>query len=326
VRTASAVIVADYGYGMAADMLLRSELAGRAVASSLVWDPHPRGPAPVVGACLVTPNRSEAMRLVPEVPGRRLAHDVERARRLVRRWGAKGVCITAGAEGATLALEHGAPRAVPAQAAIGDACGAGDCFAVAASGALANGASPAEAVERAVATASAFVAAGGLDAPTEPRSAVATAQDAAAVIARVRRAGGTVVAAGGCFDLLHAGHVELLHRARELGDCLVVCMNADASVRRLKGPSRPIVNERDRVAVLGSLACVDAVELFDDDTPVETLRRLQPDLFVKGGDYADRDLPEAAVMQEWGGEAVVVSFLQGRSTTRLIARALADAH
>lgn len=145
------------------------------------------------------------------------------------------------------------------------------------------------------------------------------------MIERVRQAGGTVVAAGGCFDLLHAGHVELLARARDLGDCLVVCMNGDASVRRLKGPGRPIVNERDRAAVLGSLACVDAVEVFDEETPVEVLRRLQPDLFVKGGDYADRDLPEASVMQEWGGEAVVVSFLQGRSTTRLIERALADA-
>jgi rfaE bifunctional protein nucleotidyltransferase chain/domain/rfaE bifunctional protein kinase chain/domain len=321
VRTASAVIVADYGYGMAADMLLRSELAGRAVASSLVWDPHPRGPAPVVGACLVTPNRSEAMRLVPEVPGRRLAHDVERARRLVRRWGAKGVCITAGAEGATLALEHGAPRAVPAQAAIGDACGAGDCVAVAASGALANGASPAEAVERAVATASAFVAAGGLDAPTESRSAVATAQDAAAVIARVRRAGGTVVAAGGCFDLLHAGHVELLHRARELGDCLVVCMNADASVRRLKGPRRPVQGLQDRAAVLAALGCVDDVVVFDEDTPVAVLDRIRPDIWVKGGDYAVADLPEAAVLSSWGGRAVVLPFVAGRSTTRLIEEA-----
>jgi D-beta-D-heptose 7-phosphate kinase / D-beta-D-heptose 1-phosphate adenosyltransferase len=325
VRMAPAVLVSDYGYGVAADLLLRSELAGRAAASSLVWDPHPAGPAPVSGASLVTPNRSEAMRLVPEVPGRRLADDMERARRLVRRWGARGVSITAGSEGAMLALDHGPPHAVPAHPATGDPCGAGDCFAVAACAALAGGASPAEAVECAVTVASAFVAAGGLDAPFDPRPATSTVQDAAAVIARVRQAGGTVVTAGGCFDLLHAGHVELLARARSLGDCLVVCMNSDDSVRRLKGPGRPIVNELDRAAVLGSLASVDAVELFDEETPVEVLRRLQPDLFVKGGDYADRDLPEATVMQEWGGESVVVSFLQGRSTTRLIERALADA-
>ena len=144
------------------------------------------------------------------------------------------------------------------------------------------------------------------------------------MIQRVRQAGGTVVAAGGCFDLLHAGHVARLP-AREARRCLVVCMNGDASVRRLKGPGRPIVNPSGPRGRLRRLACVDAVEVFDEETPVEVLRRLQPDLFVKGGDYADRDLPEASVMQEWGGEAVVVSFLQGRSTTRLIERALADA-
>jgi D-beta-D-heptose 7-phosphate kinase / D-beta-D-heptose 1-phosphate adenosyltransferase len=100
-----------------------------------------------------------------------------------------------------------------------------------------------------------------------------------------------------------------------------VCLNSDASVRRLKGPRRPLVREADRAAVLAALGCVDAVEIFDEDTPAELLRRLRPDLWAKGGDYAGAPLPEAAVLSAWGGRPVVLPFVEGRSTTRLIEEA-----
>jgi rfaE bifunctional protein nucleotidyltransferase chain/domain len=116
--------------------------------------------------------------------------------------------------------------------------------------------------------------------------------------------------------------VHTLQSARALGDCLVVCLNSDASVRRLKGPRRPVVAEADRAAVLLALACVDAVEIFDEPTPEGVLDRLRPDLWVKGGDYAVRDLPEAALIAGWGGRAIVLPFLEGRSTTRLIEEAI----
>jgi rfaE bifunctional protein nucleotidyltransferase chain/domain len=135
---------------------------------------------------------------------------------------------------------------------------------------------------------------------------------------RVRAAGGTVVATGGCFDLVHAGHVSLLRAARSLGDCLIVCLNSDASVRRLKGPSRPLVDQHDRRAVLLGLGSVDAVAVFDEDTPERVLGALRPDIFAKGGDYAVSDLPEARVLSQWGGQAVVLPYLEGRSTTRLV--------
>jgi rfaE bifunctional protein nucleotidyltransferase chain/domain len=172
------------------------------------------------------------------------------------------------------------------------------------------------------------VAAGGAGAadlrgPAEPPPAPGAAPDAAAVVARARAAGGTVVATGGCFDLLHAGHVQVLQAARGLGDCLVVLLNSDASVRRLKGPDRPLQPEGDRAAVLRALACVDAVQVFDEDTPVAALERLRPDLWAKGGDYAATELPETAVLREWGGEVVILPFLSGRSTTRLIREAAA---
>jgi rfaE bifunctional protein nucleotidyltransferase chain/domain len=177
-------------------------------------------------------------------------------------------------------------------------------------------------VRAAVEAASAFVAAGGA---AGGGAAAPVPEDAVALAARVRRSGGTVVATGGCFDLLHAGHVRMLEQARALGDCLVVCLNSDASVGRLKGPDRPLVAERDRAAVLGALACVDGVVVFDEDEPTAVLRRLRPHVWAKGGDYAVAELPEAAALAAWGGQAVIVPYVAGRSTTGLIEKAVGNA-
>ncbi|WP_107248067.1 D-glycero-beta-D-manno-heptose 1-phosphate adenylyltransferase, partial [Carbonactinospora thermoautotrophica] len=149
------------------------------------------------------------------------------------------------------------------------------------------------------------------------------------VVSRVRAAGGTVVATGGCFDLLHAGHVSTLRAARALGDCLVVCLNSDESVRRLKGPGRPFVPQEDRAKVLQALECVDAVLVFDEDTPEAALDRLRPDVWAKGGDYADATLPEAALLARWGGQVVVLPYVDGRSTTnlaRVVCQSAGDGH
>jgi rfaE bifunctional protein nucleotidyltransferase chain/domain len=234
------------------------------------------------------------------------------------------VAVTLGARGALLSYGEGAPMVVPAVAVTGgDPCGAGDSFAAAAALALADGAVTGEAVAAAVASASAFVARGGASAwDTEeiPAPNVVAEPGVDPVIARVRAAGGTVVATGGCFDLLHPGHVATLRAARDLGDCLVVCINSDDSVRRLKGPTRPLVTAPDRARVLEALEFVDAVVVFDEDTPAEVLDRLRPDVWAKGGDYAGADLPEAAVLRTWGGQAVVLPYLDGHSTTALVER------
>jgi rfaE bifunctional protein nucleotidyltransferase chain/domain len=129
------------------------------------------------------------------------------------------------------------------------------------------------------------------------------------------------VATGGCFDLLHAGHIGTLAAARRLGDVLVVCLNSDESVSRLKGPDRPLQSQTDRMEVLRALRSVDDVVVFSEDTPEQVLRRLQPDIWVKGGDYTGVDLPEREVLREWGGRVVTVPYLDGRSTSRLVARA-----
>jgi rfaE bifunctional protein nucleotidyltransferase chain/domain len=172
---------------------------------------------------------------------------------------------------------------------------------------LADGALPSEAVTAAVAMATAFVAAGG-----------AGAVRSGEIDLRDRR---IVVATGGCFDLLHAGHVAVLEAARRLGDSLVVLLNSDESVRRLKGPGRPLQTAADRAAVLLALGCVDAVEVFEEDTPIAALERLRPDIWAKGGDYSLATLPEAPVVACWDGQAVVLPYLEGRSTTRLVKEA-----
>jgi D-beta-D-heptose 7-phosphate kinase/D-beta-D-heptose 1-phosphate adenosyltransferase len=330
IRNAAAVLVADYGRGTTAHPAVRAALA--AAGGPVVWDPHPRGADPVANARLVTPNGAEAARVASlagmadgvAAEGDGLAAVGARAEALIRHWGVGAVAVTLGARGALLSYGEGAPMVVPATPVTGgDPCGAGDSFAAAAAIALADGAVTGEAVAAAVASAGAFVARGGAsawDVEAAPGPDVVAEPGADGVIARVRAAGGTVVATGGCFDLLHPGHVGTLRAARGLGDCLVVCINSDDSVRRLKGPSRPLVTAADRARVLEALEFVDAVVVFDEDTPAEVIGRLRPDVWAKGGDYAGADLPEAAVLRRWGGQAVVLPYLDGHSTTALVER------
>jgi D-beta-D-heptose 7-phosphate kinase/D-beta-D-heptose 1-phosphate adenosyltransferase len=311
---ADAVLIADYGRGVADHPVVRRRVREWAARRPLVWDPHPRGTGPVPGARLVTPNRAEARAAGLAVDS--VGSVAAAAATLAGRWFAQGVAVTLGAEGAVLGVPGRLPLAVPApRVVMADPCGAGDCLAVHATIAIARGAVLTEAVTDAVVAASAFVAEGGVAALHEAAAACGGDVDR---IESVRRRGGTVVATSGCFDLLHAGHVAMLESARALGDALVVLLNSDRSVQDLKGAERPIVREQDRAALLRSLRCVDAVELFDEVTPVRALEQLRPSLFVKGDDYGAGDIPEREALAHWGGAVVVVPYLEGRSTTRLI--------
>lgn len=136
----------------------------------------------------------------------------------------------------------------------------------------------------------------------------------------VQRRGGRVVFTNGVFDLLHFGHVAYLQKARRLGDALFVGMNSDASVKRLKGPSRPLVPLSDRIKVLAALECVDFVTSFGEDTPQRLIENVQPDVLVKGADYKARDIVGAAVVKAHGGRVVRIPLSKGRSTSSLVAR------
>jgi D-beta-D-heptose 7-phosphate kinase / D-beta-D-heptose 1-phosphate adenosyltransferase len=338
IDAADVVLVSCYGAGTTAHQQLRDHLAARVAGHPVLWDPHPRGGRPVAGCTLVSPNLAEARAEtgMPDGSGDLVA------RRLREDWDAGAVCVTAGAAGAWLASSAGEPVFVPTVPVGGDPCGAGDRFIAAAATAVAQGSTTSEAVVAAVERASAWVAGGGASGFRQRLTAPAALTVSAAgppgggtaggglaggggagtapeVVDRVRSAGGSVVATGGCFDILHAGHVSCLEAARGLGDALVVLLNSDESVRRLKGPGRPVQSAADRARVLQGLSCVDAVVVFEDDTPQRVLAMLRPDVWAKGGDYEGADLAESDLVRSWGGRVVLLPYLSGRSTTAILA-------
>jgi D-beta-D-heptose 7-phosphate kinase / D-beta-D-heptose 1-phosphate adenosyltransferase len=326
---ASAICVADYGRGMAAHPQLRTMLEVAAGDVPVVWDPHPRGARPTRGCALAAPNLEEAKHFSSSTSAAQLPGALR------EEWAATAVSVTMGAGGAMFAdHRHSAHHiAAPETAGAGrsDTCGAGDRFAVAAALALADGADELQATTAAVDAASRFVATGGaagvssvmplrgVVGSSAATGAVTGMDSVLALAAQVRRGGGAVVATGGCFDLLHTGHVRLLRRARDLGDALVVLINSDESVQTLKGVGRPVVPAEDRARVLAALGCVDGVAIFSETSPAAALERLRPDIWVKGGDYTGVELPEAGVVQRHGGEVVLLPTVPGYSSSKLIA-------
>jgi D-beta-D-heptose 7-phosphate kinase / D-beta-D-heptose 1-phosphate adenosyltransferase len=258
---------------------------------------------------------------------------IEAAYRVCSKWPVAQLCITLGSRGALLLGDSGPFYVAPPRVSVGDACGAGNFFAATLTAALRDGAVTTEAMTLAVAATAEFLAAGGVaalddaispngDAPGSPASNPLPASiqptDGYALADTIRAQGGVVAATGGCFDLLHAGHVQCLRAARQAADCLIVCLNSDDSARALKGPGRPLNNAADRAAVLLSLDCVDAVVVFDEPDPTAVLRKLRPDVWIKGGDYDPASLPETPLVRSWGGHVLTVPYLSGRSTTRLV--------
>ena len=326
---AEAIVVADYGRGVAANREIRDLLAARAGDIPIVWDPHPSGAAPVPGVAVVTPNLSEAAKAAGSgtgTPAAVAAVGSAIGNTLLDRWQSQAVLVTMGEHGGVLSRRDTSPLAIPAPPTeVTDPCGAGDRLAASLAVHLAEGCSLSDAAERAINEAAAFLGAGGVASLPDRHRPVwhhSREEDALDLARRVRANGGTVVATGGCFDLLHAGHARTLAAARALGDCLIVCLNSDESVRRIKGEQRPIVSQQDRAELLLALECVDAVLVFGEDTPEACLETLRPDVWVKGGDYRASELPEAGLVESWGGRCVTVPFHQARSTS-VLADALA---
>jgi rfaE bifunctional protein nucleotidyltransferase chain/domain/rfaE bifunctional protein kinase chain/domain len=336
---ADAILVSCYGAGTSSMEPLRRALASRATHLPVIWDPHPRGASPIPGCTLATPNAAEAAAVSGRPVARPVARPEDLAVELVQRWRSAAVSVTVGAEGVWLARAGGDLMRIPApECHDGDTCGAGDRYASGVAAALAQGKELADAVRFGVAEATAWVEAGGASAhrvgtsapsggpygpagPPRSRGSLVTrlGEAASMTLARdVHASGGTLVATGGCFDVLHAGHVQSLRAARALGDALVVLLNSDASVRRLKGPGRPVQTERDRAQVLLALDSVDAVVIFDEDEPSAALDRIRPDVWAKGADYAGTVLPEADLVHSWGGRVQLLPLLPGRSTTAIL--------
>jgi D-beta-D-heptose 7-phosphate kinase/D-beta-D-heptose 1-phosphate adenosyltransferase len=330
-----AVILSDYRYGILTPAVLRTlaELNAR-WPRVVVADSRRLGAFRALGATAVKPNYAEALKLlgIATLPGLadRAATLSAHADRLLDCTGAGAVVVTLDCDGA-LVLERDRPPCrvqAPASRQAGVA-GAGDTFTAALALGLAACASAVAAAELAAAAAALVVG--------KERTATCSAQELREYLAAVakyvpdrqrlaarvdyyRQQGRRVVFTNGCFDILHRGHVTLLHRAKALGDVLVVGVNTDAAIRRLKGPARPINNLEDRLQVLAALGCVDHLIAFDEDTPCNLIRALRPDVFVKGGDYTRERLPEAPLVEELGGRVVLLPYLEGQSTSGLIAQ------
>jgi rfaE bifunctional protein kinase chain/domain/rfaE bifunctional protein nucleotidyltransferase chain/domain len=328
---ADAVLVCDYGSGILREAVERVLAAQR--PALLVIDAHELADWAFAAPDLVTPNAKEAERLLgtPLGRGTERAAAVRAAAGLLReRSGARHVVVTLDRDGSTALDADGTVSRTFAQPAEEkQASGAGDTFAATATLALAAGRSLATAVDLAQAAADVVV--------QRPGTSVCTADDLLAslaapgavvlgedglveVLAEEARRGRRIVFTNGCFDVLHRGHTAYLRQARELGDVLVVAVNDDDSVRRLKGEGRPINPEGDRAGVIAELGCVDYVTLFSGDTPIPLLERVQPDVYVKGGDYAPDMLAEAVVVRSYGGTVTTVGYVSEHSTTEMVQR------
>ena len=242
--------------------------------------------------------------------------------------GVHTLAITLAEEGVVVVDSAGATRLRGRRVANPDVNGAGDTFLAAFALSLGGGAPPRTAARLGIEAATLAVSRAGTTPVGFRELLQRLPEDSLEVsgplmgleedLERVRRSGGKVVFTNGCFDLLHRGHLFLLQEARKLGDMLVVGVNSDASARRVKGSGRPVMLEEDRVELLEALPCVDHVVVFDEDTPEALIRRVEPDLHVKGGDHADERLPEESVVEELGGEVVVLPLLPGRSASATI--------
>jgi len=330
---ADAVLVSDYAKGVVDRTLvadIASSIRSRGRAIPILVDPKLADLTAYAGCDALTPNRKEA----EAATGLTLAGDgdvAEAAAKIRKDTGATHVLVTLGERGLAIASAGGACEIVPAQAReVYDVTGAGDTVLAYFGLALAAGAPAGDAARLANLAAGVAVARVGTSAVT-PAEVMAAAEgvssgaakslgrvEAVSRVERERSLGRRIVFTNGCFDLLHAGHVHLLERARALGDFLVVGINSDASVRRLKGPERPVVLEDDRVKVLAALDAVGLVIVFEEDTPIEIIRRLRPDVLAKGGDYEVATIVGAEEVLSWGGRVETIPLVSGRSTSQLV--------
>lgn len=326
-----AVIVSDYRYGVFTPGVVQAlARLQRQLPRVVVGDSKRLTAFHAVDFTAVKPNYCETLRLLdcdPIERPDRIEFIAARGDRLLEIAGAQVVAVTLDTAG-SLVFERNRPpyRTYAEPRPASRASGAGDTYAASLALALAVGADVPTAAELAAAAATVVVDKDGTSCCTarELRSKLAgevKVHDREGIIVRLaeeRRRGRRIVLTNGCFDILHRGHVAYLNRAKAQGDVLVVGVNTDESIRRLKGPSRPINGLDDRLHVLAALSCVDFLVPFGEDTPHELIRAVRPAVFVKGGDYTRDRLPEAGLVEELGGEVRILSFVADRSTTGLI--------
>ncbi len=329
-----AVVISDYDYGIITPAVLNTlEQLQKQAPRLIVADSKRLAAYRDLNVTAVKPNYEEAVQLLSlerSDEGEARVQQIERAgRRILDLTGAQIAAVTLDHSGA-LVFQRDAEvpyRTYATPQPNSKAAGAGDTFTCVLAASLAAGAPVEHAAELASAAASIAVSKAGTAACfAEELKGHFSAHEKfvddifqlASRVAYYRRAGRTIVFTNGCFDILHSGHTAYLNRAKALGDILIVGLNSDASVRRLKGAARPINPLRDRAQVLAALSCVDHIVSFDSDTPHELIRMIRPDVFVKGGDYTRQTLPEAALVEQQGGRVEILPYVAEYSTTGVI--------
>ena len=327
------VILSDYAKGVLnAEATAALVAAARAAGCGVIVDPKVRDFTTYRGADVLTPNLRELTLASGEsLDGRDLEAVGRVARRLAEVAGVDAMLVTLGADGLLLvARDRPSVHLAAHRRAVADVTGAGDTV-VAVVGAMLAGGAPLEYAATAANAAAALAVAevGTVAIGPEQIHAALAERPAGKVLQRAelttrastwRRAGKRIVFTNGCFDLIHAGHLALLHEAARHGDVLVVAINSDESVRKLKGPSRPVVTATDRAALLAALACVDAVTIYDEDTPLETLHAVRPQVLVKGEDYSLDDIVGREVVEADGGRVLRIPLVAQKSTSELVER------
>ena len=327
----AAIILSDYAKGVLTPETLAAMLRSRSTIPRVV-DPKHRDFARYRGATTVTPNLHELeVACGRTLPVEDTAAIAAAARGVMANAGLESMVVTLGSRG-MLVVPHDAPEvAVPAMRhEVYDVTGAGDTAIAVLTLALAAQAPLIEAAQLANAAAGVSVCQVGAVAVSaasirdalaaHPDGKLLSRQELAARAATWRSEGKRIVFSNGCFDLLHAGHLSLLSHASKLGDVLVLAINSDASVRRLKGPERPLVPQAERAALLAALTFVDAVTIFEEDTPLAVLQTIKPHVLVKGGDYQPSEVIGRELVEAAGGRVVIVPLTPEKSTSSLVAR------
>lgn len=331
----AAIMVSDYAKGVLTDRVLSAVMAaGRQKQLPVIVDPKRTGWKAYAGAAFITPNRKE-LQLATQLPCGADAECEVAAEAAIEATGA-AILLTRSENGMSLFRRNERPVHLAAKAReVFDVSGAGDTVAAAVSLGLASGLSAETAMQIANLAAGIVVAKRGTATAT-PAELLAESgsghralggsqgalslADARKLREAWEREGLSVGLTNGCFDILHAGHVDLLRQAAGACDRLIVALNSDASVRRLKGTQRPVQSEETRAAVMASIKGVDVVVVFEDDTPLELIGELRPDVLIKGADYAEDQIVGADIVRARGGRIMRVPLVEGQSTTRIIDR------
>lgn len=335
VKSCGAIVVSDYGKGVLVPDVIEAVIdAGRKKGVPIIIDPKGREYWRYQGADLVTPNRAELAEAVGH-PVTVESEIVDAAKSLVVDYDLGAVLVTRSQDGMTLVTNGGSVTHLPAEAReVYDVSGAGDTVVATIATAMAAGAALLDAAALANVAAgivvgkvgTAAVYAGDLSATlhhqdiSDVESKILSQDQVLERVQRWQRQGLKVGFTNGCFDLLHPGHVSLLMQARAACDRLIVGLNSDASVKRLKGENRPVQTEAARLTVLASLESVDAVVLFNEDTPLKLIKAIKPDALIKGADYSVSQVVGADVVKKHGGKIILAKLEEGHSTTNTISR------